>query len=129
MARWHTRSERKPTGGLLKQNMKRKGRQRGSEFLETRISKRNTKVRRGRGGSGKMKILSEEYVNVSDYKTKTMKKLKILAVEANPANPHYVRRNVLTKGAVVKTEAGNVRITSRPGQCGSLSGVMVNESK
>lgn len=43
----------------------------------------------------------------------------------NPANIHYVRRNIITKGAVVDTSVGKVKITSRPGQSGSLSGVKV----
>jgi len=127
MARWHTISRRKPTGGLLKQNMTRKSRQKGSKFLETRIGKRNVKSRKMYGGKAKMKTLSAEYINVSDPKSKAMKKEKILSVEENPANPHYVRRNIITKGAVVKTEAGMVRVTSRPGQGASLSGILLEE--
>ena len=54
-------------------------------------------------------------------------KLKIEAVENNPANKNYTRRNIITKGTIVKTEKGNVRITSRPGQVGLLFGVFLNE--
>ena len=43
----------------------------------------------------------------------------------NPANIHYVRRNIITRGAVVDTSAGKARVTSRPGQTGALSGVLV----
>jgi small subunit ribosomal protein S8e len=68
-------------------------------------------------------------VNVSDPDTKTFKKTKIISVEGNQANPHYVRRNIITKGAVVKTEMGSVRITSRPGQTGFLNGVLLEEKK
>jgi len=129
MTRWHTRPSRKPTGGRLKDNEKRKSRHKGSRFMETRIGKRSLKPNRTRGGSGKMKLLSAEYVNVSDTGEKTFKKAKIISVEANPANPHYVRRNIITKGAVVKTEMGSVRITSRPGQTGFLNGVLLEEKK
>ena len=139
MTRWHTRAGRKPTGGLLKDNMKRKSRHKGSKFLETKIGGRVTKLKRTRNGGKKMKILSAEYVNITSpeakglpkgkegaekSKSKTMK-AKIISVEGNPANPHYVRRNVITKGAVVKTDMGDVRITSRPGQTGSLNGVLL----
>lgn len=127
MTRWHTRSARKPSGGLLRKNTKRKSRHKGLKFLDTRIGKRVTRSKRTRGGEKKLKMLSAEYVSFSDKETKAMKKAKIISVEENPANPHYVRRNIITKGAIVKTEMGNVRITSRPGQTGSLSGILVEK--
>jgi small subunit ribosomal protein S8e len=46
-------------------------------------------------------------------------------VEANSANPNYVRRNLLTKGAILKTEIGRARITSRPGQDGVINAVLL----
>jgi len=127
MTRWHTRPSKKPTGGKLRNNTKRKSRHKGSKFLDTRIGKTNIKSNRTRGGAEKKKMLSAEYVNVSDPAEKTFKKAKIISVEGNPANPHYVRRNIITKGAVVKTEIGSVRITSRPGQTGFLNGVLLEE--
>ena len=129
MTRWHTRPSRKPTGGILKDNEKRKSRHKGSKFLDTRIGKKNLKISRTRGGREKKKMLSAEFVNVSDPGAKTFKKAKIVSVEGNQANPHYIRRNIITKGAIVKTEIGSVRITSRPGQTGSLNGVLLGEKK
>ena len=43
----------------------------------------------------------------------------------NPSNPHLVRRNILTKGAVVETKLGKAKVTSRPGQEGTLNGVLI----
>ncbi|MCK4550975.1 MAG: 30S ribosomal protein S8e, partial [Candidatus Aenigmarchaeota archaeon] len=43
----------------------------------------------------------------------------------NKANPHFIRQKLLTKGAVVKTDAGKVKITSRPAQDGVVNGVVV----
>jgi small subunit ribosomal protein S8e len=43
----------------------------------------------------------------------------------NPANPHYVRRNIITKGAVIKTELGNAKVTSRPGQDGVVNAALI----
>ena len=63
-------------------------------------------------------------MHVSDKKAKVLH-LKILNVVGNPANRHFVRRNIITKGSFVDTEKGKVRITSRPGQDGSLNGVFV----
>ena len=62
---------------------------------------------------------------IIDPKTKKATKSKILSVKDNPANQHFVRRNTITKGAVVETEAGLARITSRPGQDGVVNAVKV----
>ncbi len=43
----------------------------------------------------------------------------------NPANPNYVQRNIITKGAIIKTSAGNAKVTSRPGQDGTINAVLV----
>ena len=45
----------------------------------------------------------------------------------NPANVNYVRRNIVTKGAVIETSAGRARVTSRPGQDGQINAVLVDE--
>ena len=39
----------------------------------------------------------------------------------NPANRHYVRRNIITKGTIVDTEKGKAIITSKPGQEGCIN--------
>jgi len=88
------------------------------------IGERKTKYKRKRGSDTKIKLLSAQNVNVAE-KGK-IKPVKIISVEENAANPHYVRRNIITKGAVVKTDVGLVKITSRPGQDGSLNGKFVN---
>jgi len=46
-------------------------------------------------------------------------------VEANPANINYVRRNLLTKGAIITTDLGRARIVSRPGQDGVVNAVLI----
>jgi small subunit ribosomal protein S8e len=43
----------------------------------------------------------------------------------NPANKNYIRRNILTRGAVVMTELGKAKITSRPGQDGEVNAILV----
>jgi small subunit ribosomal protein S8e len=130
MVKWHLPSRRGPTGKLVKRLRKKRKMDRGSEFIETRIdAKRRVKVKRTRGGTSKLELLSVNEVNVADPKTQKIRKLKIITVDKNPANPHYVRMNVVTKGAIVKTEAGQVRITSRPGQDGVVNGVLVEEKK
>lgn len=129
MVQWHLRSNRKPTGGLLRLNRKKRRDDIGSEFLETKIGPKRVKVIRTSGGGRKLNLLAADSVNVADPKTGKITKTKLLTVKENPANTNYVRRNVITKGAVVKTELGLARITSRPGQAGVLNGVLVEEKK
>jgi small subunit ribosomal protein S8e len=48
-------------------------------------------------------------------------------VVRNDANPNYVRRNIVTRGAVIETSEGEARVTSRPGQDGQVNAVLVDE--
>jgi small subunit ribosomal protein S8e len=89
----------------------------------TNIGKNRIKIKRARGGNNKQSLLSTENVFVFN-KDKTIK-LKILSVVNNPANINWTRRNIISKGSVVKTEKGDVKITSRPGQTGTLYGIFV----
>jgi small subunit ribosomal protein S8e len=65
------------------------------------------------------------YANVATRSTGTIRKVVIETVEENGANPNYVRRNLLTKGAVIRTEAGRARIVSRPGQDGVINAILI----
>ncbi|MCK5022727.1 MAG: 30S ribosomal protein S8e [Candidatus Aenigmarchaeota archaeon] len=129
MVKWHLRSKRSPTGKRLRRIRKKRKIDRGNEFLDTKIGKRNVKLKKSIGGNEKLKLLSVEKINVSDPKTKKHRRVKVLSVEKNSANPHFVRRNIITKGAVVKTDIGNVLITSRPGQDGIVNGTLLEEKK
>jgi small subunit ribosomal protein S8e len=129
MVKWHLRSRRTLTGGRLRKNRKKKKYERGSEFLETKIGKRKVKVKKTKGGDFKLKLLSVERINVADPETNKIKRVKLISVEKNPANPHFVRRNILTKGAIVKTEMGSAKITSKPGQDGIVNAVLLKGEK
>lgn len=123
MGFWQGRSKRKNTGGRLRTARTKKKREMGSEFIEPRVGEYRKKVTRGYGGHKKLKIKSAEFVNV--VTPDGAKRVAINGVVENPANIHYVRRNVLTKGAIIDTEVGKARITSRPGQHGVLNAVLV----
>jgi small subunit ribosomal protein S8e len=127
MALWNLISKRKPTGGKLSRVRKKRKLDRGSEFLETKIGQRKSKTMRMRSGNKKTKLLSVKNINIAD-KGK-IRAVEIISVEENKANPHYIRRNIITKGAVVKTEAGLVKVTSRPGQEGILNGRLITAGK
>lgn len=125
MSLWQGTSVRKPTGGRLIAARKKRRFEVAPEDSETKLGKHTQKLVRTRGAHQKVKLLSTDTINVTDQKTGTAKKATIKTVTENPANIHYVRRNIITKGAVVDTDLGKVRITSRPGQSGTLSGILV----
>lgn len=122
---WHRKSRRKPSGGILKEHKKKKKYERGRDFLPARIGKRKAEKIRTRGGNEKLVILLENYANVA---TKNgVKKVKILDVIENKAHPLFTRRNIITKGAVIKTEIGNAIVTSRPGQHGVINAKLIEK--
>ena len=97
----------------------------GGSPAEPTLGSRKYRQVRGRGGNTKLRVLKDEYINVSDTKGKTIK-TKILEVVHNPSNVDYDRRGVLTKGAVVKTELGEAKISSRPSR-GIISGILIEK--
>ena len=120
MVFWHLKSKRKKTGGRVKPNKKKKKYQRGGYFIPTKIGKQKIIKIRCKGGNEKLKLLAAEFVNVEG------RKLRILEVLENRANFKFSREKIITKGAILQTEKGKVRVTSRPGQDGVLNGVFVD---
>jgi len=128
MPLWQGKSKRKVTGGRRKYASKKRSYEIGHEKQVTLIEDRERKKSaRSRGGSKKTRILGTNVVNVTDIKTNKTVKTKIITVIENPANPFYVRRNIITKGAIIDTELGKARVTSRPGQDGMINAVLISE--
>ncbi|MEM4699525.1 MAG: 30S ribosomal protein S8e [Candidatus Nezhaarchaeales archaeon] len=126
MGIWQGRDLRKPTGGKVRPHRKRRKYEQGGHPTETVVGGEEVRTRvRVRGGGLKTRLRVASFVNVSDPSTGRARKVKILQVVSNPANVDYSRRGVLTRGAVVKTEVGLVKITSRPGQDGCANGVLI----
>ncbi len=125
MARTQEHSKRKASGGRYHTARSKRSSELSGFPAGTKLAA-DIKVRSKRtiGGNHKRALLSGNIINVSDKQGKTSK-TEILNVVENPANPHLVRRNVLTKGAIVETKLGKARITSRPGQEGLANGVLV----
>jgi small subunit ribosomal protein S8e len=127
MAVWHGERGKKVTGGKIKVLRKKRKYELGSLPVHTKLGKDKRKVVRTKGGGLKVKAFSVEFANVYDPSEKITKKVKILDIIENPANPHFVRRSIITKGAIIKTEIGNVRVTSRPGQHGIINAVLIEK--
>ena len=127
MALWQGKSKRKPTGGRLVQNRKKRRYEIGREPLLTNLGEESLRKYRTMGGNSKVKMLSAAYANVVDPKTNQVKRVKIVTVKVNPANPNYVQRNIMNRGATIQTALGMARVTSRPGQDGTVNAVLLTE--
>lgn len=128
MALWQGRSRKKITGGKLKPIRKKRKFEMGREQIEATVGEHKAKPIRGRGGNFKARVLVGGEANVLNPKTRKSKKAKILSVVENAANPHFVRRNIVTRGAVIATDFGKARVVSRPGQDGVINAVLIEES-
>jgi small subunit ribosomal protein S8e len=116
---------RKITGGKYKKGSKKKKHQSGHQARIVKLKETKNKILGVRGGNKKVVLLSSNTINLFDKKAKKAKTVKILNVLETPSNRFLARQNVLTKGAIVQTEAGKARITNRPGQEGSVQGILI----
>lgn len=119
------RSTTKPSGGRRRRIHKKRKHELGREPAETDIGESRFRIIDARGGEEKIRALSTDVVNLSTGEETVQ--TEIQNVVENPANPNYVRRNIVTKGAVIETPEGRARVTSRPGQTGQVSAVLVEE--
>lgn len=121
MAKSQFRSNRKVSGKKYRDFRKKRVSELGGSKAMTQLGAQKINSKRVKGGNTKQVMLKTEFVCVNN-KGK-VEKIKIDSVSENPANIHYTRRNVITKGAIVKTQKGDVKITSRPGQNGVMFGI------
>jgi small subunit ribosomal protein S8e len=127
MAISHYKSKRKASGGRYKKSYKKKkAYELGRQPSLTKIEKIRKKSVRTMGSHRKVRLLSSDSANLFDPKTKKYEQVKIKIVVENPANRHFVRRNIMTKGTVIETEKGKARVTSRPGQDGAINAVLIS---
>lgn len=119
----HARSTRTRTGGRRRRSSDRRKHQLGSEPTETTVGEHRLKTVDARGGTEKVRAMQADTATVAtdDGTVSTT----IENVAENAANPNYARRNIVTKGAILETDAGRARVTSRPGQDGQVNAVLV----
>ncbi|MDD1707060.1 MAG: 30S ribosomal protein S8e [Methanoregulaceae archaeon] len=122
---WQGRSVRGASGGRYRPSRGKRRSEIGSAPAETHIGEDRRRIIRSCGGNPKIRAMRARYANVANRSAGTIRKVVIETVEENGANPNYVRRNLLTKGAVIRTEAGRARIISRPGQDGVINAILI----
>ena len=126
MALWQGQSRRSKTGRRIRYNRGKRKFEIGREQHLTTIGKLKHKQVRTRGHNQKIRAMEADIAFIVDPKTKKTTKTEILSVVENPANIHYVRRNIITKGAIINTKLGKAKITSRPGQSGNIQAVLIS---
>ena len=118
---------RTPTGARIKRYRKKRKYELGRPPTNTKIGPTKVRVIRTKGGGRKSRLLADMYVNLSIGGE--TKRVRILDLVENPASRFLTRDKILTKGAIVRTEVGLARITSRPGQDGVLNAVLIEEER
>ncbi len=119
------RSLRKPSGARYKDVRTKRLAQKGGRPSLTKLGDSISRPRRTRGGNKKFTALSVDKANVLDPKSKKTVVVAIKTIKENPANRHYVRRNILSKGAVIETDKGLAKVTNRPGQEGFVNAILL----
>jgi small subunit ribosomal protein S8e len=119
-------STRTRTGGRVRPHRKKRKSELGHDSTETQVGETSLQVVDARGGETKVRALSTTVANVTGGDG-TTENATIEDVVENPADPNYARRNIITKGATIRTSAGLARVTSRPGQRGIVNAVLVEE--
>jgi len=76
-----------------------------------------------KGGNSKTVLTKVDFANVAS--DGTVKKVKIKSVEESAANRDFKRMHIITKGAIIDTELGKAKVTSRPSQQGVVNAVLV----
>jgi small subunit ribosomal protein S8e len=126
MVQWHTNiHKRKKTGAKAHPSRGKRKYERGGEINLARLGEELVRLRRTHGGNFKAAVVSTQYANVAAGNT--VKRLKIVRVVSNPSNRDYDRQKVITKGALIETPEGLARVTSSPGQDGTVNAVLVKQ--
>jgi small subunit ribosomal protein S8e len=119
------RSKRSKTGARLRPQNKKKKSKTGRAPTETTVGDQRYRTVDARGNVEKVRALSTDVANVATDDGSVSATIE--DVVENGANPNYARRNIITKGAIVETDAGRARVTSRPGQNGQVNAVLVDD--
>lgn len=114
---------RKISGGRYKKSRKKKMYELPGQKREVRLGVEKRKNERAMGGARKTFLLKANVVNVKIGDK--IQKFEIRNVLETPSNRFLARQNILSKGTIVQTERGKVRITNRPSQEGMVNGVLV----
>ena len=127
MALWQGKAKRSNTGRRIRYNRGKKKFEIGREQLLTQIGPTSLKKVRTKGNNRKTRAKTIDVAYVVDPKNNKATKTEIVSVVENKANIHYVRRNIINKGSIIETKLGKAKVTSRPGQFGTIDAVLLSK--
>lgn len=117
---------KKPSGGVKGRHRKKRKYELGRPPTETKLGGGDRVVTiRVRGGNVKVRAKSVMHANLTDPRTGETKRVRILRVLEVPASRDLSRRGIIVRGAIIETEAGKAKVTSRPGQDGVVNAVLI----
>ena len=119
-----TKKGRKISGGKYIKRRKKKSYERVGQRKTVKLGEEKRKSKRVRGGNKKNFMLKGKFVNIKDKDKKT-KKVEIKNVIETPSDRFLARQNILTKGTILETELGKVKITNRPSQESMINGILI----
>jgi len=114
---------RKITGGMYHKQKKKKFHSLPGQRKIVSLGDEKRKETRTRGGNKKTFLLKGKSVNIESKGKITKGTIKNVA--ETPSNRFLARQNIITKGTIVETDRGRVRITNRPTQEGMINGILV----
>jgi len=122
---WQGNARRSKTGRRIRNSRGKRKFEIGRESHLTTIGELRLKKVRSRGKNIKTRAKTSNIAYVIDQKNNKTKKTVIKSVIGNPANINYIRRNIINKGAIIETDIGKARVTSRPGQTGNINAILI----
>lgn len=115
---------RKISGRKYKKQRKKKKYEKIGQKKIVKIGDERRKTERTRGGNLKTFLINAKFINVKS-KDKKISRAEIKNVIETPSNKFLARQNVLTKGSIVETTLGKVKVTNRPSQEGFANGILL----
>lgn len=115
---------KKISGGRYRKQRKKRIRDLQGQKRIVKLEKIKRKIKRITGGNKKTVLFSADEINVR-IKNGKIQKTKIRNVLETPSNKFLARQNIITKGTILETEIGKVKVTSRPSQYGILNGILI----
>jgi ribosomal protein S8E len=131
MTEWHMKSKRTMTGAnrTSVRRCDKKLAWKGGDKAETIVSDTDRRKKKNAKGSIiKVKQLRAKNATITVPGQKKAIQAQIVAVSENKANRLYTRKNIITKGATIRVivdgKEQKAKITSRPGQSGTVQAVL-----
>jgi len=115
---------RKISGGKYVANKKKKFYEIAGQRKIIKLGEEKRKTKRTKGGNIKTFLLGAKFINVLTKGNK-QKRTEIKNVLETPSNRFLARQNIITKGAILETDLGKVKVTNRPSQEGVINGILI----